>query len=86
MTTRPTRTRLALSGVVFALIIAACNQAAPAGSGAAPAGPKLTIAMITHETPGDTYWDIIRAGAKAAEAHLGATLKYSRSFSTPRLR
>ena len=78
MTTRPTRTRLALSGVVFALIIAACNQsAAPSGSGAAPAGPKLTIAMITHETPGDTYWDIIRAGAKAAEAHLGITLKYS---------
>jgi simple sugar transport system substrate-binding protein len=66
-------------GVVFALIIAACNQAAaPSGSGAAPApGPKLTIAMITHETPGDTYWDIIRAGAKAAEAHLGITLKYS---------
>jgi simple sugar transport system substrate-binding protein len=68
-----------MSGVVFALIIAACNQAAaPSGSGAAaPAGPKLTIAMITHETPGDTYWDIIRAGAKAAEAHLGITLKYS---------
>jgi simple sugar transport system substrate-binding protein len=78
VTTRPTRTRLALSGLVFALIISACSQAAsPAGSGAAPAGPKLTIAMITHETPGDTYWDIIRAGAKAAEAHLGVTLKYS---------
>jgi simple sugar transport system substrate-binding protein len=78
VTTRPTRTRLALSGVVFALIFAACNQAAaPSGTGAAPAGPKLTIAMITHETPGDTYWDIIRAGAKAAEAHLGVTLKYS---------
>ena len=79
MTTRPTRTRLALSGVVLALIIAACQAtASPSGSGAAvPAGPKLTIAMITHETPGDTYWDIIRAGAKAAEAHLGITLKYS---------
>jgi simple sugar transport system substrate-binding protein len=79
VTTRPTRTRLALSGVVLALIIAACQAtASPSGSGAAaPAGPKLTIAMITHETPGDTYWDIIRAGAKAAEAHLGVTLKYS---------
>ena len=79
MTTRPTRTPLSILGVVFALIIVACNQAAaPSGSGAAAApGPKLTIAMITHETPGDTYWDIIRAGAKAAEAHLGITLKYS---------
>jgi simple sugar transport system substrate-binding protein len=63
---------------VLALIISACNAvASPAASGAAPAGPNLTIAMITHETPGDTYWDIIRAGAKAAEAHLGITLKYS---------
>ena len=79
MTTRRTPTRLALSGVVLALIMAACQAtASPSASGAAaPAGPKLTIAMITHETPGDTYWDIIRAGAKAAEAHLGITLKYS---------
>jgi simple sugar transport system substrate-binding protein len=78
VTTRPIRTRLAVWGVVLAIVIAGCSQtASPAGSGAAPAGPKLTIAMITHETPGDTYWDIIRAGAKAAEAHLGVTLKYS---------
>jgi len=38
---------------------------------------KFTIAMITHETPGDTYWDIIRAGANAAAKNLGVTLKYS---------
>jgi simple sugar transport system substrate-binding protein len=37
----------------------------------------MTIAMITHETPGDTYWDIIRAGANQAAAHTGVTLKYS---------
>jgi simple sugar transport system substrate-binding protein len=80
VTTRPTRTRLPLSGVVFALIVAACTQAPPAASGSgtvAPAGPALTIAMITHETPGDTYWHIIRAGAKAAAAKHNITLKYS---------
>lgn len=78
MTTRPTRTLLAVSGIVFALVVTACSStAAPSVSSARPAGPKLTIAMITHETPGDTYWDIIRAGAKAAEAQLGVTLKYS---------
>jgi simple sugar transport system substrate-binding protein len=33
--------------------------------------------MITHEVPGDTYWDIIRAGAEAAAEKLGVTLKYS---------
>ena len=77
MTRRPTRVRLALSGVVLALALSACNQASsPAASGAA-AGPAVTIAMITHEVPGDTYWDIIRAGAKKAAAELGVTLKYS---------
>ena len=65
MTTRPIRTRLAMAGVVVALVIAACTQApaasGPGSTGGTAAGPKLTIAMITHETPGDTYWDIIRA-------------------------
>jgi simple sugar transport system substrate-binding protein len=65
-----------MAGVVFAIVIAACQAQTPAGSGA-PAGPALTIAMITHETPGDTYWDIIRAGANTAAAKHGVTLKYS---------
>jgi len=36
-----------------------------------------TFAMITHETPGDTFWDRIRAGAEQASKDTGATLKYS---------
>jgi simple sugar transport system substrate-binding protein len=76
---RSTRARLALSGLVFAVALGACNQAtsSPSGSSGSAPGPALTIAMITHETPGDTYWDIIRAGANAAAGHLGVTLKYS---------
>ena len=79
MTMRSARGRLALAAVVFAFAFAACSQA-PASSGSAGSGPSgkgLTIAMITHETPGDTYWDIIRAGAKQAASDLGVTLKYS---------
>ena len=30
--------------------------------------PKITIAMVTHGAPGDTFWDIIRKGAEAAAA------------------
>ena len=75
MNTRPSRLRFAFAGVLVALIVTACTQA-PAGSGT-PTGPALTIAMITHETPGDTYWDIIRAGAKAAAERHNVTLKYS---------
>ena len=36
-----------------------------------------TIAMVTHETPGDTFWDKIKAGAEQAAANYGITLKYS---------
>jgi simple sugar transport system substrate-binding protein len=33
--------------------------------------------MITHETPGDTFWDRIKAGAQQAAKNEGVTLKYS---------
>ena len=33
--------------------------------------------MITHETPGDTFWDRIKAGAQQAAEDTGSTLKYS---------
>jgi simple sugar transport system substrate-binding protein len=39
--------------------------------------PKITIAMVTHAAPGDTFWDIIRKGANAAAAKDNVTLKYS---------
>ena len=33
--------------------------------------------MVTHETPGDTFWDKIRSGAEAAAKKDNITLKYS---------
>jgi simple sugar transport system substrate-binding protein len=39
--------------------------------------PAMTIAMITHAAPGDTFWDIIRKGAQSAAAKDNVTLKYS---------
>lgn len=62
------------------------SSTATAGSGTGSAGtgggavadtPRLTIAMVTHETPGDTFWDKIRAGAEAAAAKDNVDLKYS---------
>src|SRR6195952_2833495 len=49
---------------------------AGAGATVAAAG-SYTVAMITHETPGDTFWDKIRSGAEAAAKKDGITLKYS---------
>jgi simple sugar transport system substrate-binding protein len=47
------------------------------GGGGAGDNSGYTIAMITHETPGDTFWDKIKAGAQQAAKNEGVTLKYS---------
>jgi len=60
---------------------AAAAAAAAGAAGASTSGhastPRYTIAMITHAAPGDTFWDIIQAGADAAAAKDNITLKYS---------
>ena len=47
------------------------------GGGQVATTKRYTIAMITHEQPGDTFWDKIRAGAEAAAAKDNIDLKYS---------
>ena len=75
--------------MVLPLVLAACSatggkkaaEAAAGGGTAVAAGhantPHYTVAMITHASPGDTFWDIIRSGATAAAAKDNITLKYS---------
>src|SRR6185437_2165213 len=73
---------------VAALVLAACSstggkkaaEAASSNAGAAAGHantPRYTIAMITHASPGDTFWDIIRAGATAAASKDNVSLHYS---------
>jgi simple sugar transport system substrate-binding protein len=50
------------------------TQGVSAGKASTPA---ITIAMVTHAAPGDTFWDIIRKGAQTASAKDNVTLKYS---------
>jgi simple sugar transport system substrate-binding protein len=53
------------------------------GTGGNVGGQRYTIAMVTHEQPGDTFWDRIRAGAEdAAKAH-NVDLKYSNAQAGP---
>ncbi len=81
-----TRRRFAVLTAALALALSACSSQGGAqnqeNEGAAPAGQvanneRFTIAMITHETPGDTFWNKIRAGAEAAAAKDNIELKYS---------
>jgi simple sugar transport system substrate-binding protein len=68
------------------LTVAGCSSSSGGkkseeSAGGASAGkattPRMTIAMITHAVPGDTFWDTIRKGAQAAAAKDNVKLVYS---------
>ncbi|WP_037864550.1 sugar ABC transporter substrate-binding protein [Streptomyces sp. NRRL S-340] len=69
-----------------ALALAGCSSSsggkkAAQGGGAASAGkaatPRMTVALVTHQAPGDTFWDIVRKGAEAAAAKDNIKLVYA---------
>ncbi|MEU0070131.1 sugar ABC transporter substrate-binding protein [Streptomyces sp. NPDC006332] len=77
-----------LSAVVVAgaLLATGCSSSSGGkksedGPAAASAGkastPRMTVAMVTHASPGDTFWDLIRKGAQAAAAKDNIKLVYS---------
>ncbi|GAA4029335.1 sugar ABC transporter substrate-binding protein [Streptomyces sp. NBC_01352] len=78
-----TLTAVVLTG---ALLATGCSSSsggkkAEEGGDAASAGkattPRMTVAVITHAAPGDTFWDLIRKGAQAAAAKDNIKLVYS---------
>ncbi|MFD8045903.1 sugar ABC transporter substrate-binding protein [Streptomyces chartreusis] len=77
---------LTAAALAAALFAAGCSSGSGGkkseeGSGDAAAGkattPRMTVAMITHAAPGDTFWDLIRKGAEAAAAKDNVKLVYS---------
>ena len=81
----PRKTAAVVAALGLALAAAACSSSggkqAEENTEGAAAGkantPAITIAMVTHGAPSDTFWDIIRKGAQAAAAKDNVTLKYS---------
>ncbi len=68
------------------LLIASCSSSsggkkAEESGAAVSAGkastPRMTVALVTHQAPGDTFWDIVRKGAEAAAAKDNVKLIYS---------
>ncbi|MGU3431880.1 sugar ABC transporter substrate-binding protein [Actinomycetes bacterium M1A6_2h] len=90
------KNRRALSAAIglalTATVVAGCSSTGGAqdtgGGSGGNAGtadtPRVTIAMVTHEAPGDTFWDLIRKGAEAAAAKDNIDLKYSNDNQAPR--
>jgi simple sugar transport system substrate-binding protein len=84
-------TRLAaIAGAVLVLGIASCSSTGGKpdesgnGMGAGQANtPRATVAMITHEVPGDSFWDLIRKGAQAAADKDNIELRYSNDPEAP---
>ncbi|MFF4486181.1 sugar ABC transporter substrate-binding protein [Streptomyces sp. NPDC001544] len=69
-----------------ALTLAGCSSSsggkkAEEGGANASAGrattARMTVALVTHQAPGDTFWDIVRKGAEAAAAKDNIKLIYS---------
>jgi simple sugar transport system substrate-binding protein len=75
---------------VLALGLASCSGTGgkPAESGNGGGGgtvdtPRVTIAMITHEVPGDSFWDLVRKGAETAAKKDNVELRYSNDPEAP---
>jgi simple sugar transport system substrate-binding protein len=75
---------------VLVVGIASCSGTGgkPEESGNGMAGgtadtPRMTIAMVTHEVPGDSFWDLIRKGAEAAAKKDNIELRYSNDPEAP---
>ena len=88
---RGRRVRGLLLGLAAAgtLVLAACsgpasdnsstggNTPAPNNGGAAASSGPLTVAVVTHGSSGDTFWNVVKNGATDAGKQLGVTVNYS---------
>lgn len=85
MTPRQASRLWSLAVVVLAatLALTACSGGGAPATSQAPGGgggggdSGYTFAMVTHETPGDTFWDRVRSGAEQATKNTGSKLNYS---------
>lgn len=78
------RFRRVFAGAAIAAgtLLAACSG--PAGTESnggnqqqATQDGDLRIAVITHGTPGDAFWNVVKNGAEAAGRELGVTVEYN---------
>ncbi|MFC8372507.1 MULTISPECIES: sugar ABC transporter substrate-binding protein [unclassified Streptomyces] len=84
--TRSRRIAFVAVAAAAALTLAGCSSGSGGkkseeGGADASAGkastPRMKVALVTHQAPGDTFWDIVRKGAEAAAAKDNVDLIYS---------
>lgn len=81
---RFTRAGVVATSALGALALAACSSSGGkqtsdggGGSGGGADTPDMTVALITHSAPGDTFWDYVRSGAEDAAKKDNVTLEYT---------
>lgn len=84
---RPSRGRIltaAMAAVLGLSLVACSSQGGKKAEEQATSGvvgkantPRMKVALVTHQAPGDTFWDIVRKGALAAAAKDNIQLVYS---------
>ncbi|HEX2284426.1 MAG TPA: sugar ABC transporter substrate-binding protein [Mycobacterium sp.] len=75
------RRSLIAEAILLVMVVAACSSGgeqpdAPPATTEADM-PRASIAFVTHQVPGDTFWDLVRRGAEAAAAKDNLELRYS---------
>jgi len=91
VTTHRTASKLLAVAAVLTLAAAGCSseggkqeeEQSNSGNTGVADTPRYTIAMITHEVPGDTFWDLVRKGAEAAAKKDNIELRYSNNADGP---
>ena len=74
------RIRAIARTAVVVVALAGCTSGGGGGtttSATSGGSPRATIAFVTHQAPGDTFWDLVRRGAEAAAAKDDIDLQYS---------
>ncbi|WP_330181435.1 sugar ABC transporter substrate-binding protein [Nocardia sp. NBC_01503] len=69
--------------IAAAAVLAACSgpgtdQTTPAQAPAA-VGKLNSVAVVTHGSPGDAFWNVVKNGAEAAGDQLGVRVEYNSS-------
>jgi simple sugar transport system substrate-binding protein len=81
------RTSIAHVLAVLVMALAACSRGDGAGDTSTETTPdagasRTTVALVTHQVPGDTFWDLVRRGAEAAADKHDIDLQYSHDPDT----
>jgi simple sugar transport system substrate-binding protein len=71
--------KLQVAGVLAAaaLVLTACSGTGKEDTGASTDTKDLHYAVVTHSSPGDSFWDRVKSGAERAGKDYGVTVDYS---------